>query len=54
MSALVNLGFRPQDVEEAIRAMGEDVDLQSGIRQGLQLLTGQVTISDRRSAEPMN
>lgn len=38
-SALVNLGFRPQDVDKVIAGMPSDVDLQQGIRQGLSALT---------------
>jgi Holliday junction DNA helicase RuvA len=39
-SALVNLGFRPQDAETVVGTMPEDIDLQQGIRQGLQALAG--------------
>jgi Holliday junction DNA helicase RuvA len=38
-SALVNLGFRPLDVEKVIKDLPTDVDLQEGIRQGLAALT---------------
>jgi holliday junction DNA helicase RuvA len=41
VSALVNLGFRLQDVEKVVEDMPPGTDLQSGIRQGLQALTGQ-------------
>lgn len=41
VSALVNLGFRLQDVEKVVEGMPYDIDLQSGIRQGLQALSGQ-------------
>ena len=41
VSALVNLGFRLQDVEKVVEDMPPDLDLQSGIRQGLAALTGQ-------------
>ena len=40
LSALVNLGFRLQDAEQAVVGMEEDIDLQKGVRQGLQVLTG--------------
>lgn len=39
-SALVNLGFRPQDVDKVISQMPKEVDLQEGIRQGLSALSG--------------
>lgn len=38
-SALVNLGFRPQDVEKVIATMPKEMDLEAGIRQGLSALT---------------
>ncbi|MCM2281759.1 MAG: Holliday junction branch migration protein RuvA [Bdellovibrionaceae bacterium] len=41
ISALVNLGFRLPDVEKAVEEMPAETDLQTGIRQGLQALTGQ-------------
>lgn len=37
-SALINLGYRSQEVEKVVASLGE-VDLQSGIRQGLQRLS---------------
>lgn len=37
-SALVNLGFRPVDVDTVISQMPKDIDLQEGIRQGLSAL----------------
>jgi len=40
-SALVNLGFRPQDVEVVISQMPKEIDLQEGIRQGLSALSSQ-------------
>ncbi len=40
VSALVNLGFRLQEVEQAVEALPQDVDLQEGIRKGLQSLSG--------------
>lgn len=39
-SALVNLGFRAPDVEKVVTDLPPGVDLQQGIRQGLQALTG--------------
>ena len=39
-SALVNLGFRPQDVERAVEGLLEPVDLEQGVRQGLHVLSG--------------
>jgi Holliday junction DNA helicase RuvA len=42
MSALINLGFRPQDVEKVVCDFPADIDMQQGLRQGLQALTGQV------------
>jgi Holliday junction DNA helicase RuvA len=40
VSALVNLGFRLQEVEKVLEGLPEDIDLQQGIRQGLQALSG--------------
>lgn len=40
LSALVNLGFRLPDAERVVGDLPEDVELQSGIRQGLQALSG--------------
>lgn len=42
ISALVNLGFRAGDVEKVVETMPKDIDLQQGIRKGLQSLSGQV------------
>jgi len=39
LSALVNLGFRLQEAEKVVGDLPEDVDLQVGIRQGLQALS---------------
>lgn len=39
-SALVNLGFRPVDVEKVVSQMPNNIDLQEGIRQGLSALGG--------------
>lgn len=41
VSALVNLGFRLPDVEKAVDELPPGTDLQAGVRQGLQALTGQ-------------
>jgi Holliday junction DNA helicase RuvA len=41
-SALVNLGFRLPEVEKVVAAIAPDLDLQQGIRQGLQALSGQL------------
>ncbi len=38
-SALINLGFRSQDVEKVVSQMPKEIDLQEGIRQGLSALT---------------
>ena len=40
LSALVNLGFRSQDAEPVVGSMPEEIDIQAGVRQGLQALTG--------------
>lgn len=40
LSALVNLGFRPLDAEKVVSEMPEEVDVQQGVRQGLQVLSG--------------
>jgi Holliday junction DNA helicase RuvA len=39
-SALVNLGFRPVDVDKVISQLPKEIDLQDGIRQGLSALSG--------------
>lgn len=39
LSALVNLGFRSQDVEKVIKEFPNDLDLQEGLRRGLSALT---------------
>lgn len=39
VSALVNLGFRPIDVDKAVGRMAKDVSFEEGVRQGLQALT---------------
>jgi len=38
VSALVNLGFRLQEVEKVVSDLPPELDLQEGIRQGLQAL----------------
>ncbi len=38
-SALINLGFRPQDVEIVVSGFEKEIELQDGIRQGLAALT---------------
>lgn len=38
-SALVNLGFRPQDVEKVVSQIPEELDLEEGLRRGLTALT---------------
>jgi Holliday junction DNA helicase RuvA len=42
ISALVNLGFRAQDVERVVADFPADIELQQGVRQGLKALTGQM------------
>ena len=42
VSALVNLGFRLQDVEKVVEQFPEQIDVQQGIRQGLQALSSAV------------
>lgn len=41
-SALVNLGYRPQEVEKVVAQMPADIDLQTGLRQGLTILSQQL------------
>lgn len=41
VSALVNLGFRLQDVEKVVEDMPADLDVQAGVRRGLAALSGQ-------------
>lgn len=38
-SALINLGFRSQDVEKVITGLPEEIQIEEGIRQGLAALT---------------
>jgi holliday junction DNA helicase RuvA len=40
LSALVNLGFRFQEVEKVVADMPEEIELQQGVRKGLQVLSG--------------
>ena len=40
LSALVNLGFRLNDAERVVGDLPEDVEVQTGIRTGLQALSG--------------
>ncbi len=39
-SALVNLGFKPQLVDEYISSVAMSISIEDGVRQGLQKLTG--------------
>jgi holliday junction DNA helicase RuvA len=39
MSALVNLGFRIADVEQAVSQMGEVSNVEDGIKKGLAALS---------------
>jgi len=39
VSALVNLGFKLNDVEKTVDQMPKETDLQAGVRQGLAALT---------------
>jgi Holliday junction DNA helicase RuvA len=39
VSALVNLGFRLGDVEKVVEKMSTDMQLEDGVRKGLQALT---------------
>lgn len=41
-SALVNLGFKPADVDKVVTGMDPHMDLQAGIRQGLSVLGAQI------------
>lgn len=38
-SALINLGFRPQDVDKVVTQISPDADLDSGLRTALSALT---------------
>ena len=40
LSALVNLGFRLQEAEKVVGDLPDDIDVQNGVRQGLQALSG--------------
>lgn len=39
-SALINLGFKPADVEKIVAHLPAGVDFEQGLRQGLSALTG--------------
>lgn len=41
-SALVNLGFKPQIVEQFVGDLPKETTLEEGVRKGLQTLTGQI------------
>lgn len=41
-SALINLGFKMQIVEEFISKLPPEISIEDGVRKGLQTLTGQV------------
>ena len=41
VSALVHLGFKINDVEKVVDTFDVDIDMQSGVRKGLALLTTQ-------------
>lgn len=41
-SALLNLGFKAQSVDEFVSKLPKAIDLEEGVRKGLQTLTGQV------------
>lgn len=38
-SALVNLGFRPVDVDKVVAKLKKDISFEDGVKQGLQALT---------------
>ena len=40
LSALVNLGFRLQEAERVVTDLPADIDVQTGVRSGLQALSG--------------
>lgn len=42
LSALVNLGFRLPDAEKVVGDLPDDVELENGLRRGLQALTGAI------------
>jgi Holliday junction DNA helicase RuvA len=41
-SALTNLGYRPQDVTIVLQDFPNEIDLQEGVRRGLQVLAKQI------------
>ena len=38
-SALINLGFRSQDIDKVVAGLAKDVDLESGLKTALAALT---------------
>lgn len=42
VSALVNLGFKAQEVEKVVETMKPETDFEDGLRLGLSQLTGQI------------
>ena len=48
-SALQNLGFKPQLVEEFVTTLDKTTSMEEGVRQGLQLLSG---IQSHKGARP--
>lgn len=41
-SALLNLGFKSQNVDEFVSKLPKAIELEEGVRKGLQTLTGQI------------
>ena len=41
-SALVNLGFKSQNVDQFVITLGAAVSIEEGVREGLKRLTGQI------------
>lgn len=41
-SALVNLGFKSQNVDQFVTTLGATVSIEEGVREGLKRLTGQL------------
>ena len=50
-SALVNLGFKQADVQQIIEAMPENIEFQTGVRMGLQVLSGHVPFASLNSGQ---
>ncbi len=48
-SALMNLGFKPQKVEEFVRELKADVTLEEGVRKGLKALAQSVELGNNLS-----